>query len=626
MPVDWIWENEAPKADEYAEFDSEFTPEGTEVSVTVSCDSNYALYLNGELASFGQFADYPHCKVYDSLTVRGAKAGERNVLTFVVWYYGSGSSCYIPGKAGLCFTVREGEKLLDLSGKHTQCRKAKGYVPYRCKNITGQLGFTFAYDETRPAGESHGSFVTGYAPQPHERPNDKLVLDTPVQGKTILAEGGTHFLFDLGREEVGFLSIEADSGTEQELLIAYGEHLRGGKVARIIAGRDFSVTYKTKIGSNAYMNPFRRLGARYIEVTAEQPLNSLSIALVPTLYPLTELPFDAGNARRQKIYDVCVRTLRLCMHEHYEDCPWREQALYCMDSRNQMLAGYAAFGETRFPRSSLWLMAQDRRKDGLLSITFPHGGDLAIPSFSLHWFTEVEEYVRYSGDTDFAREIWEKLNSVLAVFTERLREGLCPAFGGTNHWNFYEWSDGLSGSLSKAQKEEPDLLINCLLIRAIEEMNVLSAKTGLPVTAGADTDAIRDAIRWTFRTADGLYEDFAGSAHKSELGLALAVLAGVPSAEEAAAICGVLTRADNGLVPVTLSMKCFVYDALLQTDTGKYAPWVLADIDRVWGRMIDAGATSVWETEKGAADFGGAGSLCHGWSATPVYYYKELLR
>lgn len=45
----------------------------------------------------------------------------------------------------------------------------------------------------------------------------------------------------------------------------------------------------------------------------------------------------------QKIYDVSVYTLKCCMHEHYEDCPWREQALYTMDSRNQMLCGYYAF-------------------------------------------------------------------------------------------------------------------------------------------------------------------------------------------------------------------------------------------------------------------------------------------
>lgn len=36
------------------------------------------------------------------------------------------------------------------------------------------------------------------------------------------------------------------------------------------------------------------------------------------------------------------------MHEHYEDYPWREQALYAFDSRNQALYGYYAFGNYDF--------------------------------------------------------------------------------------------------------------------------------------------------------------------------------------------------------------------------------------------------------------------------------------
>jgi len=40
--------------------------------------------------------------------------------------------------------------------------------------------------------------------------------------------------------------------------------------------------------------------------------------------------------------------------------------------------------------------------------------------------------------------------------------------------------------------------------------------------------------------------------------------------------------------------------------------------------MLDRGATAFWETIKGADDFGGAGSLCHGWSALPIYYYEIL--
>ena len=54
------------------------------------------------------------------------------------------------------------------------------------------------------------------------------------------------------------------------------------------------------------------------------------------------------------------------------------------------------------------------------------------------------------------------------------------------------------------------------------------------------------------------------------------------------------------------------------------ASTALADIRRKCGKMLDAGATTFWETELGAEDFGGAGSLCHGWSALAVHYFVRL--
>ena len=80
------------------------------------------------------------------------------------------------------------------------------------------------------------------------------------------------------------------------------------------------------------------------------------------------------------------------------------------------------------------------------------------------------------------------------------------------------------------------------------------------------------------------------------------------------------------IVPNTLSMNSFRFDALLREDHGKYSQNILDEIDRVYGYMLERGATTFWETIKGADDFKGAGSLCHGWSALPIYYYSMLAK
>ena len=69
-------------------------------------------------------------------------------------------------------------------------------------------------------------------------------------------------------------------------------------------------------------------------------------------------------------------------------------------------------------------------------------------------------------------------------------------------------------------------------------------------------------------------------------------------------------------------MKIFKYDALLATDKEKYQAWLLNEIRREYGKMVERGNT-VWETIEGAVAFDNAGSLCHGWSSIPVYYYTK---
>ena len=66
-----------------------------------------------------------------------------------------------------------------------------------------------------------------------------------------------------------------------------------------------------------------------------------------------------------------------------------------------------------------------------------------------------------------------------------------------------------------------------------------------------------------------------------------------------------------------------LYDALLSVDES-YKDYILADMTDKYSYMLEEGATTFWETIEGWRAFGNAGSLCHGWSALPVYYFHVL--
>ena len=65
----WIWCNNNPKQDEYGEFADNFSYESGKVILQISADSNYAAYINGKLAAWGQYADFPYDKVYDEIDI-----------------------------------------------------------------------------------------------------------------------------------------------------------------------------------------------------------------------------------------------------------------------------------------------------------------------------------------------------------------------------------------------------------------------------------------------------------------------------------------------------------------------------------------------------------------------------
>ena len=695
-----IWlPTEAP--DTYADFISDFEYSGGKVTFRISADSNYAAYINGKLAAFGQFADYPENKTGDEIDVTEFVRKGTNRLAVIVWYYGCYTEqskmpfTYAPGKAGLIFEVENDGSIVAASDENTLSRPDPGYVQGKCETITNQLGLGYRRDMVNADDSflTDGSFgfnkstVVDGSPKASKSPISKLVLGEripaelirvgtfrypdnasvrgaaynmhralvgfrPIDEATdkaagfrfdgapvnITVDGGIFMLVDLGAENVGFVDLDIEVPEACRIDVGWGEHLYDG-VCRT-SHRNFAVTVDAKAGRNSYMNPFRRFGCRYIQLFIHTVTATVHYAgLRSTDYPVEVKPYDCGNLLRNTIYKVCTDTLRLCMHEHYEDCPWREQALYALDSRNQMLCGYYAFGEYKFARASLHLIGESIEDNGLLAICAPMRGVLNIPSFSLAYFISMKEYVEHSGDKTLAEEMYPTLETLLNTFTSRIDEtGLIRSFEKPMvDWNFYEWKPTLSGNLREGYNGY-EAALNLMLAIALENMAYICRTLGKCDRAD-ELDAIRNKLAKA--TADRFWDENDKLMHTSDkytdsysvLINSYALLSGAVEGKDTSRIVEILTHNGkapdgtemDGIIPNTLSMNCFRFDALLKLDRERFAPIILDELDRTYLGMLREGATSFWETELGQADFANAGSLCHGWAALPVYYYRTLL-
>ncbi|MDD2709942.1 MAG: family 78 glycoside hydrolase catalytic domain [Verrucomicrobiae bacterium] len=459
-------------------------------------------------------------------------------------------------------------------------------------------------------------------------PEAPMVIQPPPQPRT-----GAFAIVDLGREETGLLqfTVEAPEGTVME--IAHGEHLDDLGVRALVGGRQFADRYICQKGRNEFTLPFRRLGCRYLEVhftCFNQPVTLHRLGLLPLSYPVQRKgTFDSPDALLNQTREASIRTLDLCMHEHYEDCPWREQSLYSFDSRNQALYGYYAFGEYDFPAESFRLLGWGQREDGLLELCAPARVCITIPIFSLVWICALRDHFLFSGRPDLFREFKPAAERILSAFLARKDEktGLCRLFDDKGYWTFYEWAPGLSGKEDGFRLDAPH---NLFLIEAIEAYREMHAFAQMPVEndpwAHAASD-LRKAVHRTFwNEKAGYYATFADHRrkwHACELTQALAILCGIGTET----IRNKLRREFSdkpALVPMTLSSLFYGARVLMGANSAEQIHF--ANLCRgQFSSMLSRQATSLWETAKGGDDFDYAGSLCHGWSALPVWFAQAYL-
>ena len=683
----WIWESNQIEEDTYVEFYAPLEMKGNEnTKLRISSNSNYALYINGVFVDGGQYADFPHYKVYDELDVSEHIKAGINHIAILVWYYGMSSFTYYIGNPGVLFEIEaDGRRILS-SDETIVCRKSQRYISGEKNLINSLLGLSFHVDLKKSDTWMQGQELEGFKPSvvrthmPSEvlpRETKKLRLEsripmeimnqgyflTPKDESSVGAKlqhaflsqfklrfkgeagepipmkrekgEGIYFVVDLQKESSGYLDFELEVPDDCLMEVGWGEHMVDGRCRTSVGKNSFAVTVELKKGFNRYMNPFRRLGCRYIQFFVYTEEIQIHYAgLRPTVYPVNMKQYKSGNLLRDEIYSICQNTLLQCMHEHYEDCPWREQAFYALDARNQMLCGYYAFEEYEFPKANLKLLSQSVREDGLLPLCCPSSTTMTIPSFSLFYVIALAEYYEHTQDKQTVTFCFEAVKRVMETFLMRIDEsGLILNFDiEKEYWNFYEWQPYLDGHTYR-ETVTYDLCLNAIFSLALDSFIEICQVMNIDITRLKHTKSEMNAcIVQEFYDSDiRLFRIYKGQTEQvySVLANALAYLCGAAEVIQSDRMLALIesngeSESEVEVSPASLSMHMFRYEALLKAGMERYREAILNELDEIYFRMIKQGATSFWETEKGQADFGKAASLCHGWSAMPVYYYEKL--
>lgn len=679
--AEWIFPKAlAPATNTTCEFRARFASASAgPAQLAIAADTVCSVLLNGKpVVETLRFPDVPPERLYDVIAVPDVRKGE-NELVIRLYVQGIGSFQHIPGDPGLLFRLW-GPGFGVASGEGVAWRVSAQNLAEGVPLVTEQLGFSFECragaapapwqavvrdDCVRRAASMDlrrrpVPFAETLPPVPFRVVAEATLDGSPVPdrvaagmdrtvrrpAKVLLADGrtadparlpeGFSLLVDLGREECGLLHLDCETDEGTVVDVGWAEHAEDGRVRAHVGARNFAGRYVAREGRQAFTNWQRRMAGRYIElhVRGAKTRFVLHAATVkPVRLPARRRPAPEGlSPLRRRIWETAVRTLELCMHEHYEDCPWREQALYANDARNQILAGRYAFEDGgAFAALSLELLAKGLQPDGWLSMCMPMRLDFTIPSFTFSWNLAMKDYWDFTRDAAFVRRMFPTMRTILDARLGEMRDGLLPCPTGKGYWQFYDWAEGLSGDGrlpdGTLRYEAP---LNLLLLSSLEADAALAEAVGEEACAArwrTRAAELRERVRgrfWNperkcFETAvqDGAFAD----EPVSELVQALAILADAVPDGELPALAERLSRT-SGWTETTLSQSFHKYAALLKAGEtcGRRA---MAQMDALWGKMLDAGATSFWEMKEGWPAFSGAGSLCHGWSAIPVYFYAR---
>lgn len=362
---------------------------------------------------------------------------------------------------------------------------------------------------------------------------------------------------------------------------------------------------------------------RFIRVTVEtgdEPLTLLGIDYEETGYPLeVRAEVRTSDPSLGPVWDICERSLRRCMHETYEDCPFYERLQYAMDARSEMLYTYAVSGDDRLARRCMDDFTASLRLDDMINCSAPNYEVNVIPGFGIYFVGMVYDHMWWFGDKDVARRHWATVERILDFFARRLDErGLVGKLGDANRpghfWSFIDWTAGWdkTDGVPPATKQGPITMESLLYILGLQYGAELADFLELPEQAQryhTQAERVQEAVnRWCV-DENGLYQDGPGAAQYSQHCQVFAALTGTASPERGRRNLELTLQEPERFEQCSVAMCWYLFRALEKCGLYRYT-------DRlwdVWREMPKQHLTTCPEDPLLSR------SDCHGWGALALY-------
>lgn len=656
----WITHPSPTEKDQFYIFQKEFTcSEGTvpsedaQFTARVSADTRYKLYLNGKLVSVGPCKGTDATTYYETVDLTPCLRPGKNRITARVLHLDN----YIAKAPGpLLSLIRRNHPAFLFDGRLTDSGTETPILSDESWEVRIDARTTLG----PPVLSSYASFnestvcsrTAEFRPAAILEPchidtncaNEYGELDTYVlQPRPILP-------LTAGSQEVLASDIEVGANNDKTIVLDAGQHvtayltaaIQGGKGAHLellysecfvqpdgdaftkgdrsaqdgILPGDYD-TLDLAGGSFVY-EPFWFKTYRFIQIrikTAAEPLRLESLAMWETHYPIEKQEFSCSDESYNRMWDVSFQTLKNCMHETFEDCPYYEQLQYIMDTRLQMLFAYQLSADYSMQKKAITDFAESRLPSGLLQSRYPCMKHQVIPGFSLHYILMLEDYLRYTGDRKLVKDQLSVVDAILNWFDNHLNKE--HLVGPTGFWPYVDWVDGWAFGVPNGEREKPLTVYSMMYSAALRSAATIVKQFGREELSGEYLDrrfVVNDSLRHhCFRPDTGMYTDIPGEESYSQHPQIWAILCGAARKEERKPL--LLRALEPGVKPCSFAMCFYTLRALEKADMYEYSD----QIYEVWRDMLSKNCTT-WPEKPGNPR-----SECHAWSAVMLYEFPTMI-
>ncbi len=327
--------------------------------------------------------------------------------------------------------------------------------------------------------------------------------------------------------------------------------------------------------------------------------------------------FKCSDPEINRIWDVGAYTMHLTTREFFIDGIKRDRWVWSGDAVQSYLMNYYLFFDSPTVKRTTRLL---RGKDPVTA----HIN--TIMDYTLYWFNGIYDYYLYSGDKEFVKEIYPRMQTLMDYVLSRTnKDGMLE--GMTGDWVCVDWADfpmSKQGALSFEQ---------VLFCKSLETMQMCADIVGDTADAskyGKLAGELKAKLLPTFwdEKRQALVHNVENGKQSDQVNKFANMFAITYGYFDEPTTESVMKNVMlNPEVPAITTPYMRFYELEALCDRGMQTQ-VLGEIKDYWGGMLREGATSFWEkyvpSDSGAQHLAMYGrpygkSLCHAWGASPIY-------